>query len=207
MTPNSKIKLSNGQDAYQLKTFIANIDGEHIDILINSSNFDESKESSANIILSDVSGYELKLDNGILAHRYNPNGHLYLDINEILLKNNLFKNLTFRIVDKDSKVFSLPNKYKENGLLVPIVPDVLEISSGDDNLVIQNNIIFNEFLRNGSGVYHHNTDPSLLSQTFKQQDIPNIELLPIIDVFEGNDIVINHNEASSVISGEPVMIY
>lgn len=201
VTPNSTIKLSNGQDAYQLKTFIANIEGEHIDIVINSSNFDKSKESSANIILSDVSGYELKLDNGILSHRYNPNGHLYLDINEMLLKNNLFQNLTFRIIDKDSKVFSLPNKYKENGLLVPIVPDVFEISSGDDNLVIQNNIIFNKFLRNGSDVYQHNTEPSLLSQAFKQQDIPNIELLPIIDVFEGNDIVINHNEASSVISG------
>ncbi|WP_232799119.1 anthrax toxin-like adenylyl cyclase domain-containing protein [Proteus vulgaris] len=201
ITPNSFINLSNGHDTYQLKSFIASERDDSISILPGISGIEPKLKSTATIILPDVSGYDLKLEKGILMHRYNVKKHLTLDIGEYYLAEILKADIEIRILDKEGKVFRFPHFQSENILLEPVIKTKIEITDGHDSVIIPEAIRLNKFTAKEWDLSLSIGHNSLLANALKSSTIPELDLLPVIDMLEGNDLIINNNAGSSIISG------
>lgn len=202
---HSRIRLTAGVDIYQLKTFIAQDKDEYVEVLPNKNNLDENIDNISTFILPDVSGYDLKFENGAISHRYNPDGHSRIDMNvsQWGLRSILHSGIKIRVIDKYGKMFILPDGDSSNQLLTPIVKEKLSITQSDDSIIIPENRVLNKIVMDEFDVY---SSPELQKQAFlsnllKHKSIPNIMLLPVIDLLAGNDIVINKNQGCSVIVG------
>ncbi len=202
---NARITLTAGVDVYQLKTFIAQNSNERIKIFPSKTVDDESVDNLSTFILPDVSGYDLKFENGVISHRYNPAAHRFIDINmtEKSLNKILNSGIQIRFIDKDNKMFILPNSDSGEQLLIPVVKEKLFISYFDDHVIIPKSLILNKIMMENSNIY---LSPPLqqhafLSNLLKHNSIQNIELLPVIDLLTGDDMLINKNQGCSVIAG------
>ncbi|MCD4634231.1 hypothetical protein LOS07_19275, partial [Proteus mirabilis] len=202
---NARITLTAGVDVYQLKTFIAQNSNERIEIFPSKTVDDESVDNLSTFILPDVSGYDLKFENGVISHRYNRAAHRFIDINmtEKSLNKILNSGIQIRFIDKDNKMFILPNSDSGEQLLIPVVKEKLFISYFDDHVIIPESLILNKIMMQNSNIY---LSPPLqqhafLSNLLKHNSIQNIELLPVIDLLTGDDMLINKNQGCSVIAG------
>ncbi len=201
----TRITLTAGIDIYQLKTFIAKDSNERIVISPHQTTLDENIDNISTFILPDVSGYDLKFENGVISHRYNPADHCLIDlkITERSLNVILNSGIQIRFIDKDNKMFILPNNGSGNQLLIPFIEEKLSISYFDDHIIIPEHLILNKAMMENSNIY---LSPPLQEQAFlsnllKHNSILNIALLPVIDLLDGDDILINKNQSCSVIAG------
>ncbi|HGN0025589.1 TPA: calcium-binding protein [Proteus mirabilis] len=202
---HARIALTAGVDVYQLKTFIAQNSNERIEILPSKTVDYESVDNLSTFILPDVSGYDLKFENGVISHRYNPTTHRLIDlkITDRSLNTILHSGIQIRFIDKDNKMFILPNSDSGEQLLIPVVKEKLSISYFDDHVIIPESLILNKIMIENSNIY---LSPPLLQSAFlsnllKHNSILNIELLPVIDLLTGDDMLINKNQGCSVIAG------
>ncbi|WP_311746538.1 anthrax toxin-like adenylyl cyclase domain-containing protein [Proteus penneri] len=196
---NSCIKLSQGNDSYQIKTFLIKNKNERVNISL-SDYIDKLTNDDVNyFFLTDISGFDLTFKDGLLSHRYLPNDYLTLSFDPELLNKIVDINVTIRLIDKDNVVFTLPTQDSHSNLLMPMVNLNLNISQGDDLLVIPESLILN---KEALSTYVVNSSYStLLSEALADKPKELIDLLPIIELNDGDDIIANNNNVSSVIDG------
>ncbi|NBM49166.1 RTX toxin [Proteus sp. G2666] len=201
ITPNSSIKLSSGQDSYQIKTYLAKDKNDHINLSLSNNVDGMLPNSVSDFFLSDISGFDLIFNQGVLSHRYNPDAHLKLIIEKSHLKSILDSGMKIRFVDKDNIVFTLPTDENSQHLLMPITDLNLVISKENDVFMIPESLILN---KETLSAYSFNSLYSVLRpilMTQQKSSTQSIEHLPILELIEGDDIVVNHNKCSSVIDG------
>ncbi|MEQ4922653.1 calcium-binding protein [Proteus hauseri] len=199
ITANSIIKLSSGHDNYQLKTFLSKNKKDIIDIFPLENSDELMKNSSSTFFLSDVSGFDLKYENDILSHRYNPDAYLKLHFDNASSNIMLDSELIIRLIDKDNIIFTLPNKYNNHRLLMPNFNLNLKISSNDDVLMIPKGMILNKEALSSYSISSANSKLLPVFNTLNNKIM--LDLLPILELEEGNDILVNHNNSFSVVDG------
>lgn len=198
---NSYIKLSQGNDIYQIKTFLTKSNNERVNISL-SDHIDKLTDNDvSHFFLTDISGFDLTFKDGLLSHRYLPDDYLTLSFDPELLNKIVDTNATIRLIDKDNVVFTLPTKDSHSNLLMPVVNLNLNISKSDDVLVIPESLSLNKEALSAYGVSSVVLNSTPLSATLADKPKELIELLPILELNDGNDIVVNHNNTSSVIDG------
>ncbi len=198
---NSYIKLSQGNDNYQIKTFLTKSNNERVNISL-SDHIDKLTDNDvSHFFLTDISGFDLTFKDGLLSHRYLPDDYLTLSFEPDLLNKIVDTNATIRLIDKDNVIFTLPNKDSHSNLLMPVVNLNLNISKNDDLLVIPESLNLNKAALSAYGASSVVLNSTLLSATLADKPKELIDLLPILELNDGNDIVVNHNNTSSVIDG------
>lgn len=201
ITPNSFIKLSAGHDSYQIKTYLAKNKGEKIKISLSNNINGMLSNSISDFFLSDISGFDLVFNHGTLSHRYHPDAHVKLIFEPSLLSAIFDSDMTIRFIDKDNIVFTLPAKENPQGLLMPITDLNMVINKEDNVLMIPESLTLNQ---ETLAVYSFDPPHSLLRSILITLPDPQkqvIEHLPILELEEGDDVVVNHNKCSSVIDG------
>ncbi|WP_337236594.1 anthrax toxin-like adenylyl cyclase domain-containing protein [Proteus faecis] len=196
---NSYIKLSQGNDSYQIKTFLTKSKNKRVNISFSDYIDKFTKDDVNHFFLTDISGFDLTFKDGLLSHRYLPNDYLTLYFEQELLNKIVDTNLTIKLIDKDNIVFTLPTKDSHSNLLMPVVNLNLTISESDDFLVIPESLILNKEALSAYAVNLSNS--TLLSATLAEKPKELIDLLPILELSDGNDIIANNNNVSSVIDG------
>lgn len=201
ITPNSFIKLSAGHDSYQIKTYLAKNKDEKIKISLSNNINGMLSNSISDFFLSDISGFDLVFNHGTLSHRYHPDAHVKLIFEPSLLSAIFDSDMKIRFIDKDNIVFTLPAKENPQGLLMPITDLNVVINKEDNVLMIPESLTLNkETLAVYSLVPPYSSLRSILT-TLPDPQQQVIEHLPILELEEGDDIVVNHNKFSSVIDG------
>lgn len=201
ITANSFIKLSSGHDNYQIKTFLAKNKNDEIKISLSNSSDDLNKNCVSNFFLSDVSGFDLNFNNGILSHRYHSDAHLKITFDKLDLKYFLDSGANIRFIDKDNIIFALPIKESQQGLLTPAANLNLTISAEDDVLMIPEALILNKTVLSAYSLYTPESHFMPISLSLKDNKNKSVDLLPILELMDGDDIVVNHNKSCSVIDG------
>ncbi len=198
---DSYIKLSQGNDTYQIKTFLTKNNNERVNISL-SDHIDKLTDNDVSyFFLTDINGFDLTFKDGLLSHRYLPDDYLTLCFETNLLNKIVDTNATIRLIDKDNVVFTLPTKDSHSNLLMPVVNLNLNISKSDDVLVIPESLSLNKAALSAYGVNSVMPYSTRLSATLADKPKELIDLLPILELNDGNDIVVNHNNMSSVIDG------
>ncbi len=198
---NSYIKLSQGNDSYQIKTFLTNNNNERVNISLSDYIDKLTDADVSHFFLTDISGFDLTFKDGLLSHRYLPDDYLTLSFDSELLNKIVDTNVSIRLIDKNNIVFTLPTKDSYSNLLMPVVNLNLNISNNDDLLVIPESLILNKEALSAYGVNSVVPYSTPLSAALADKPKELIDLLPILELNDGNDIVINHNNISSVIDG------
>lgn len=201
VTPNSFIKLSAGHDSYQIKTYLAKNKSDEIKISLSNNINGILSNSISDFFLSDISGFDLVFNHGTLSHRYHPDGHVKLIFEPYDLDTIYNSDMTIRVIDKDNVVFTLPSKENSQGLLMPVADLNVVINKEDNVLMIPESLILN---KETLSTYSLDSSYSLLRSILMAQQKPHhqsIEHLPILELMEGDDIVVNHNKCSSVLDG------
>ncbi|WP_109406121.1 RTX toxin [Proteus hauseri] len=201
ITADSFIKLSSGHDNYQIKTFLAKNKSDEIKVSLSNSSDDLNKSCVSNFFLSDVSGFDLIFNNGILSHRYHPDAYLKIIFDKLNLKYFLDSNANIRFIDKDNTIFTLPIKESQQGLLMPVTNLNLTMSNEDDVLMIPESLILNKAVLSAYSIYTPESHFMPISLILKDNKNKSVDLLPILELMDGDDIVVNHNKSSSVIDG------
>ncbi|MBI6542007.1 RTX toxin [Proteus vulgaris] len=198
---NSYIKLSQGNDNYQIKTFLTKNKNERVNILLSDYIDKLTDDNVSHFFLTDISGFDLTFKDGLLSHRYLPDDYLTLSFDPTLLNKIVDTNVTIRLIDKDNVVFTLPTKESQQHLLTPMTDLNFTISAGNDVLMIPESLTLN---KEALSTYSLDSPYSLLRSILMTQQKPHnqsIEHLPILELMAGDDIVVNHNKCSSVIDG------
>lgn len=201
VTPNSLIKLSSGYDSYQIKTYLAKNKRDEIKVSLSNNINGIQSNSISDFFLSDISGFDLVFNHGVLSHRYHPDAHVKLIFEPSHLETIYNSNITIRFIDKDNVVFTLPTNYSSQGLLMPVADLNMGINKEDNVLMIPESLTLN---KETLSTYSLDSPHSLLRSVLMTQQKPHnqsIEHLPILELMEGDDIVVNHNKCSSVIDG------
>ena len=199
ITPNSLIKLSSGHDSYQIKTFLAQDKHETITISLSNHSNKLTPDCISNFILSDISGFDLKFHNGVLSHRYHPNAHLKLVFELSHLQSIVDSGMKIRLIDKDNVVFTLPTQENKQQLLIPTDDLNLALSSEDDVLMIPGSLSLNKEALLAYSLYPSHSELVSTSTTLQEQQNQATDLLSVLYLMDGDDIVVNHNKNSSVI--------
>ncbi|OAT26080.1 hypothetical protein M983_2240 [Proteus myxofaciens ATCC 19692] len=196
----SLISLTNGADLYHLKTFMAKNKESYIDVKITNNGLNNNTNNISSFVLPDVNGYDLKFDNGVIIHRYNPDEYMKLNIK--IKDQQLNSNIKIKIIDKYGKMFSLPERNSNNNLLIPNVKERLDITSHDDSFTIPEEMTLNKKTMDMLNIPLSLLDSqSALFKILNSKVKLNIDLLPIIDLLQGNDILINKNKGCSILAG------
>ncbi len=201
ITPNSLIKLSSGHDNYQIKTYLATNNHDEIKISLSNHINGIQSNSISDFFLSDISGFDLVFNHGLLSHRYHPDAHVKLVFEPSHLETIYHSGMTIRFIDKDNVVFTLPAKENPKGLLMPVADLNMIINQEDNVLMIPESLTLD---KETLSTYSLDSPLSLLRSVLMTQQKPHnqsIDHLPILELMEGDDIVVNHNKCSSVIDG------
>ncbi len=201
ITPNSLIKLSSGYDSYQIKTYLARNKRDEIKVSLSNNINGIQSNSISDFFLSDISGFDLVFNHGILSHRYHPDAHVKLIFEPSHLETIYNSDMTIRFIDKDHVVFTLPTKDSPQGLLMPVSDLNMTINQEDNVLMIPESLTLD---KETLSTYLLDSPRSLLRSVLMTQQKPHnqsIDHLPILELMGGDDIVVNHNKCSSVIDG------
>ncbi|QEZ91132.1 RTX toxin [Proteus sp. CD3] len=201
ITHNSLIKLSSGYDSYQIKTYLAKNKCDEIKVLLSNNINGIQSNSISDFFLSDISGFDLVFNHGVLSHRYHPDAHIKLIFEPSHLETIYNSDMTIRFIDKDNVVFTLPTKDSPQGLLMPVSDLNMIINQEDNVLMIPESLTLD---KETLSTYSLDSPRSLLRSVLMTQQKPHnqsIDHLPILELMEGDDIVVNHNKCSSVIDG------
>lgn len=201
LTEGSSISLTSGHDNYQLKEFS---NKEKVNSIKFSSIIHPEEligNSSTNLFLSNVSGFNLMYNNNILSHRYNKNAYLRLVFDELALLTISSSAFSLRVIDKDNIVFKL-EKNNDGVFQLVVISDLnITISESDDNLMIPPSLMLNKEILSLYGIDPLDPKISPLTQSLQNKKIHYLDWLPIISLLDGNDILVNNNSVCSVIDG------
>ncbi|MBG6018514.1 calcium-binding protein [Proteus mirabilis] len=205
ITANSSIKLTAGYDNYQISSFLAKDKNEKITISLTDNHEQLTSTCTSHFFLSDVSGFDLMFSDGILSHRYNPDGHVKLVFDTASLKTIFDAGMSIKLIDKDNRVFHLPKQDTPQGLLSPSTTLDITLSEQNDIVMLPSSLRLNKETLSAYSISSPRIPSililSLLPHNISPQTMQAIDLLPIIELMGGDDFVVNHNQSSSVIDG------
>lgn len=202
ITAHSSIELSRGYDNYQVSSLLAKNRNEKITISLNDNDKQLISDCTSHFFLSDVSGFDLIFSDGVLSHRYNPEAHIKLVFDTESIGTIFNSGMTLRFIDKDNRVFNLPKPDSGQRLLIPTTNLDIRLSDQNDVLMIPRSLRLNKETLSEYSISSSRL-PSILNVLphISPQVMQAIDLLPIIELMEGDDMVVNHNQSSSVIDG------
>ncbi len=203
ITANSSIKLTAGYDNYQISSLLAKDKNEKITISLTDNHEQLTSNCTSHFFLSDVSGFDLMFSDGILSHRYNPDGHVKLVFDTASLKTIFDAGMSIKLIDKDNRVFHLPKPHTHQRLLTPTATLDFTLSEQNDIVMLPSSLRLNKETLSAYSISSPRIPSilSLLPHNLSPQVIQAIDLLPVIGLMDGDDIVVNHNQSSSVIDG------
>ncbi|EOG1985030.1 TPA: calcium-binding protein [Proteus mirabilis] len=203
ITANSSIKLTAGYDNYQISSFLAKDKNEKITISLTDNHEQLTSTCTSHFFLSDVSGFDLMFSDGILSHRYNPDGHVKLVFDTASLKTIFDVGMSIKLIDKDNRVFHLPKQDTPQRLLSPTTALDVTFSEQNDIVMLPSSLRLNKETLSAYSISSPRIPSilSLLPHNISAQAMQAIDLLPFIELMGGDDIVVNHNQSSSVIDG------
>ncbi|MGG4710186.1 calcium-binding protein, partial [Proteus mirabilis] len=203
ITAHSSIKLSRGYDNYQISSLLAKNRNEKITISLSDNDKRLTSDCTSHFFLSDVSGFDLMFSDGVLSHRYNPDAHIKLVFDTESVSAIFNSGMTLQFIDKDNRVFHLPKPDSGQRLLIPTITLDVRLSHQSDVLMIPPSLRLNKEALSAYSLLSPRMPSilSLLAHNISPQAMQAIDLLPVIELMDGDDIVVNHNQSSSVIDG------
>ena len=203
ITAHSSIELSRGYDNYQVSSLLAKNRNEKITISLSDNDKQLTSDCTSHFFLSDVSGFDLMFSDGVLSHRYNPDAHIKLVFDTESVSAIFNSGMTLQFIDKDNRVFHLPKPDSGQRLLIPTITLDVRLSHQGDVLMIPRSLRLNQETLSAYSLLSPRMPSilSLLAHNISPQAMQAIDLLPVIELMDGDDIVVNHNQSSSVIDG------
>ncbi|HIB8943790.1 TPA: calcium-binding protein, partial [Proteus mirabilis] len=203
ITAHSSIELSRGYDNYQVSSLLAKNRNEKITISLSDNDKQLTSDCTSHFFLSDVSGFDLMFSDGVLSHRYNPDAHIKLVFDTESVSAIFNSGMTLQFIDKDNRVFHLPKPDSGQRLLIPTITLDVRLSHQSDVLMIPRSLRLNQETLSAYSLLSPRMPSilSLLAHNISPQAMQAIDLLPVIELMDGDDIVVNHNQSSSVIDG------
>ncbi|MGO2679777.1 MAG: calcium-binding protein [Proteus vulgaris] len=199
ITKNSFITLSAGNDSYQIRTFLVSDKNDTISLSFSKQIDILSQHDTSNFFLSDISGFDLIFSDGILSHRYHPDSHLKLFFEPSSINAIFGSGMNLRFIDKDNIIFTLPTKESMQRLLIPITDLNLAMNTEDNVLMIPESLALNKEALSAYSLYPFDSQLMPIPVTLQEEQSQAIDLLSVLYLMDGNDIVVNHNKNSSVI--------